>query len=78
PIFAHLKYNNYINFKGDVELLAERDYFDLDKDKKENNKQGTIITKLEYYLSPGSLLKFEKSEIKKGYMSCDGKIHLTG
>ncbi len=57
-INAHLKYNKDIKFQGDVELLTGRGYFDP-KEKKSTDKPGSIISNMEYYISPGSKLNEE-------------------
>ena len=56
PIVAHLKYSKNINFKGDIELLAGRGYFNPQNYEKESNEPGKVVSELKYYLSPGSLL----------------------
>jgi len=65
PLISHLKYNEKIEFKGDIELLTGRGYFDpkkLETDKnieEETNKPGEKISKPEYYFSPGTQLTEE-------------------
>jgi len=56
PIVAHLKYSKNINFKGDIELLTGRGYFDPQNCGKASNEPGKVVSELKYYLSPGSLL----------------------
>jgi len=53
-IVAHLKYGKNISFKGDIELLAGRGYFDPQNPVKASDKPGKVILKPEYYLSPGT------------------------
>ncbi|MCW7078378.1 MAG: hypothetical protein OCU22_04530 [Canidatus Methanoxibalbensis ujae] len=53
-IVFHLKYDKNINFKGDIELLAGRGYFDPQNCGKASDKPGKVISKPEYYLSPGT------------------------
>lgn len=60
PIPAHLKYTKDIKFKGEIELLTGRGYYDpktLENKKELNIKPGAVISKSEYYLSPGTVLK---------------------
>ena len=54
PIVTHLKYGKNINFKGDIELLAGRGYFDPKNPVKASDNPGKVILKPEYYLSPGT------------------------
>ena len=56
PIVAHLKYDKNIKFKGDIELVAGRGYFDPQNCRKMSNEPGKVVSGLKYYLSPGSLL----------------------
>ena len=60
PIPAHLKYSEHIKFYGNVELLSGRGYYDPKNDSKESNSSpGMIISKPEYYLSPGTVIEEE-------------------
>jgi len=64
PILSHLKYDRNIPFKGDLELLTGRGYFDIEKDnlKKEVKYKvdaGKVLSNIDYYLVPGSLVKLE-------------------
>lgn len=60
PILAHLKYDKNVKFSGDIELLTGRGYFDPNNsDKSKENatdKPGKIISKPEYYFTPGTKL----------------------
>jgi len=56
PIIAHLQYDKNIEFQGDIELLTGRGYFDPKNHVKASDRPGTIISKPEYYFSPGTVL----------------------
>jgi len=57
PLILHLKYNKNIRFRGNIEILAGRMYFNL--------------TKPGYYLSPGTILKNDVFvEIKEDGTGC--------
>jgi len=56
PLISHLRYDKDIKFKGDIELLAGRGYFDLQNPVNASDKPGKVILKPEYYLSPGTVL----------------------
>ena len=56
PLVTHLRYSKNIDFKGDIELLTGRGYFDPQKPVKASDKPGEVISKPEYYLSPGTVL----------------------
>jgi len=54
-IIAHLKYGKGVKFKGDIELLAGRGYYDPKDPKcKSTNEPGEAISEPEYYFSPGT------------------------
>ncbi len=56
-IFAHLKYDKTIKFKGDIELLTGRGYYDPKISGSEtSNKPGSAISKPEFYFSPGTYI----------------------
>ena len=60
PIPAHLEYAKNLVFKGDVELLTGRGYYDPKGSKNKNGsdtKPGVVISKPEYYLSPGTIIE---------------------
>jgi hypothetical protein len=61
PIICHLKYHKNIKSRGDIELLAGRGYFDpkRNEDKKDGeslSKPGAIISKPDYYFTPGTVI----------------------
>jgi len=64
---AHLKYSESLNFKGDIELLTGRGYYDPNVLKKGGNKSkkdkaggndspGAVISIPEYYFAPGTVV----------------------
>jgi hypothetical protein len=56
-IIAHLKYSKGVKFKGDVELLTGRGYYDPKvSDSKASDMPGNVISKPEYYFSPGTYI----------------------
>ncbi len=71
-IITHLKYDKTIKFKGDIELLTGRGYYDP-KDSKDRStyKPGEAISKLEYYFSPGTYIL---DDTKVYTMSWDGTL----
>jgi len=56
PLPAHLKFNPSIQFRGDIELLTGRGYFDPQNSSKSSNKPGRIVFQPEYCFSPGSVI----------------------
>lgn len=65
PILSHLKYDKKIPFKGDLELLTGRGYFDVERENslergyKEN--PGNVLSNINYYFSPGTIINFENN-----------------
>lgn len=59
PLPAHLGYHKGIKFKGDIELLTGRGYFDPENAAKSSNKPGEIVSKPEYYFAPGTIIEEE-------------------
>lgn len=56
-IIAHLKYSKGVKFKGDIELLTGRGYYDPKvSDDGIKNKPGRAISKPEFYFSPGTYI----------------------
>jgi len=77
-LVAHLKYSKNLRFNGDIELLTGRGYFDPKRLENDNNtktsdKPGEIISKAEYYFSPGTILKEDMICI----MNWDGTLILN-
>lgn len=59
PIVAHLKYDKNIKFKGDIELLTGRGYFNPKNTSEMSNNPGGIILTPEYYFTPGTVLELK-------------------
>lgn len=60
---AHLKYDENIKFKGDVELLSGRGYFDPKKESNSSIKPSYVVSQPEYYFSPGTVIDSFVGEI---------------
>ena len=78
PLLAHLRYSRKIKFKGDVELLTGRGYYDplkLKNGEKDKNhtRPGEVISSPIYYFSPGTVLQ-EKVDC---VLNWDGCIELN-
>jgi len=74
PLIAHLRYDRKIKFKGDVELLTGRGYYDplkLKNGEKDKNhtRPGEVISRPVYYFSPGTVLK-ENGEKQEKSIIC--------
>ncbi|HEY8541248.1 MAG TPA: hypothetical protein VIL29_02620 [Pseudothermotoga sp.] len=76
PLPAHLKYEKNLKFKGDIELLTGRGYYDPNSPEKENGgcKPGAVISIPEYYFVPGTVL----AEPKKFKVRWDGILEVSG
>lgn len=66
PIISHLKYDKSIVFKGEIELLTGRGYFDIEQDNLETigeykTKPGRIFSKIDYYITPGSIVMLKNN-----------------
>ncbi len=74
-IVSHLKYDKNIKFEGDLELLSGRGYYDPkvidDSEFKISNAPGRIISRPEYYISPGSRVL---SENRRYMLNWDGTL----
>jgi hypothetical protein len=55
-LIAHLRYDKSIRFKGDIELLTGRGYFDPENSKSASDRPGRIIPQPQFYFSPGTVL----------------------
>jgi len=74
-IIAHLKYDKTIKFKGDIELLTGRGYYDPKISGSEtSNKPGSAISKPEFYFSPGTHVD---SGSKTYIVNWDGTLTLS-
>lgn len=77
-LVAHLKYEPFLKFEGNLELLTGRGYFDPEKnenDETNNDKPGKVISKPEYYISPGSTVILK--EDFKFEVNWDGILKVT-
>lgn len=76
-IISHLKYDKSIKFEGDLELLSGRGYYDpkvIDNSESNiSNAPGRIISRPEYYLSPGSRILPEN---KRYILKWDGTLEV--
>ncbi len=72
PLFAHLKYDRNINFRGDIELLTGRGYLDPHDTTKSSEQTGEIVSQPEYYFAPGTVVITDNSAILKW----DGTLEL--
>jgi len=78
PLLSHLKYDRNIKFRGDVELLTGRGYFDprkteLSKDTTNSSEgPGKVLTSPEYYFVPGTLIDRSSS----AFISWDGTMEI--
>jgi len=76
PLPAHFEYEKNMKFMGEIELLTGRGYFDPKKLKNDKNNAktadnpGEIISKPEYYFSPGTILRNNIT----GIVNWDGTI----
>lgn len=69
PILSHLKYVNSLSFKGELELLSGRGYFDIEEvnNKSDGNYKenaGKTLSKIDYYLAPGSIVHLKDNNKK--------------
>lgn len=56
PLIAHLKYDESLHFKGDIEIIAEREYPDSKSDNEQNFKPKPKLKNYGYYFAPGTLI----------------------
>lgn len=74
PLPAHLKYEKDLKFKGDIELLTGRGYYDPNSTETAGgNKPGAAISIPEYYFVPGTILM----ESKKFKVRWDGTLEVS-
>lgn len=62
PIISHLQYDKDLQFKGDIEAITGRGYFDIEKDsllqpESYKVKPGSVLGEIRYYFSPGTIIK---------------------
>lgn len=74
-LIAHLRYDKSIRFKGDIELLTGRGYFDPENSKAASNRPGRIIPQPQFYFSPGTVLTEDSTLVVNwdGTMEADSK-----
>lgn len=73
---AHLKYDKNLKFKGNIEPLTGRGYFYPKKIDNASEKPGEIISKPEYYLSPGTIILEDNN--KQFKINWDGTLEVIG
>lgn len=56
PLVAHLKYDRNIKFRGDIELLIGRGYFDPRNKTESSEKPGEVLSQPEYCFVPGTVI----------------------
>jgi len=67
PIISHLQYDKSLQFKGDIEPITGRGYFDIEKntesesENKYKKNPGKSLSKINYFFSPGSIIKLENN-----------------
>lgn len=66
PILSHFRYIKDIYFKGEIEILTGRGYFDIERNDLEIAPEykinaGKILSNIDYYFSPGTTLKLENN-----------------
>jgi len=80
PLLGHLQYDKGIRFVGDIELLSGRGYLDPktiksdEYNKSLSHKSGAVISKPEYYFSPGTKIL---TDDQKYILIWDGTIKLN-
>jgi hypothetical protein len=69
PIISHLQYDKSLQFKGDIEPITGRGYFDIEKNTESESESeneykknpGKSLSKINYFFSPGSIIKLENN-----------------
>lgn len=76
-ILSHLEYSKEIPFKGDIELLSGRAYYDIQKESNNNeakdSKPGSSFLETKYYFSPGTIILKNNMDVS---LQWDGKLKL--
>ncbi len=66
PILSHLKYDERVPFRGEIELLTGRGYLDIDGENREKSEYkksaGGKLARLGYYFSPGTFVNLENDK----------------
>ena len=77
PILSHLEYSKEIPFKGEIELLSGRAYYDIQKESNNNeakdSKPGSSFLETKYYFSPGTIILKNNMDVS---LQWDGKLKL--
>jgi len=67
PIISHLQYDKSLQFRGDIEPITGRGYFDIEKNTESESENeykknpGKSLSKINYFFSPGSIIKLENN-----------------
>lgn len=72
-LVGHLRYNQNIKFKGEIEILTGRGYYDPKNPQSGDDKPGKTIYKPDYYFSPGTCII---SENKQYALNWDGSLEI--
>jgi hypothetical protein len=61
-LLSHLLYNKDLVFKGDIEPITGRGYYDAERDnfsqsKNYKEKPGNVLGEIRYYFSPGTIIE---------------------
>jgi len=73
PIISHLQYDKGLQFRGEIELITGRGYFDIEKNTESESENeykkypGKKLSSLGYYFAPGSIV----------YLSSNNEIALN-
>lgn len=77
PICSHLEYSKEIPFKGEIELLSGRAYYDIQKESNNNeakdSKPGSSFLETKYCFSPGTVILKNNVYVS---LQWDGKLKL--
>jgi len=77
PILSHLEYSKEIPFKGEIELLSGRAYYDIQKESNSNeakvSKPGSSFLETKHYFSPGTVILKDDIDVS---FQWDGKLKL--
>lgn len=75
PIPSHLEYSEKIPFKGEIELLSGRAYYDIQKESNNNgtkdSKPGSSFLETKHYFSPGTVILKDDIDVS---FQWDGKL----
>jgi hypothetical protein len=71
PIISHLLYNKDLQFKGDIEPITGRGYYDADENNNSSisndykAEPGSVLSKIKYYFSPGTIIENAENNLIK-------------